>query len=63
MNENDWLKSIRIISKEGNVDIYMLSGGLNRPADDDVIKCVNSNRSQPNALLLLQVIPKPSEVG
>ena len=61
--EAKWLSCIHQVTESAKADIYIISGGLNRPVDEQLINCIKQNKSQPNAILLLTTFGGDADVA
>ena len=57
------LQCICNISEATKADIYVVSGNLSKPVDEDAINSVKANKSQPNAFLLLTTFGGDADVA
>lgn len=67
MNHNittdEIIKCVGEVSDESDSDIFLLSGGLNRPADDEVIYCIEKHKTRPNVMLILTTFGGEADVA
>ena len=61
--KKEWIACIQDVSNENNADIYVLSGGMNRWIDDNVIETVNLHKSKPKAFLILTTYGGDADVA
>ena len=61
--EQEWHDCIAGVSQNGSTDIYIVSGGLNTPVDDNVITAVERHKSRSNAFLLLTTFGGDADVA
>jgi len=61
--ELKWLSCIHQVTENAKSDIYIISGGLYKPVDEQLINCIKQNKSQPNVILLLTTFGGDADVA
>jgi hypothetical protein len=57
------LQCVRTISEATKADIYVISGNLYKPVDEDTLNSIKAHKSQPNAFLLLTTLGGDADVA
>jgi len=63
MSDLDWLRCIKDVSDANNADIYLISGGMNSPADKNLISIIKGNKKLENAMLILSTFGGDADVA
>lgn len=57
------IKCIRAVSDDSDSDIFLLSGGLYKPVDEDALYCIEENKTHSNVMLVLTTFGGDADVA
>lgn len=63
MAETAWEQCIKEVSEANDADMYMISGRFDSPVDNEVIDCLEKNKSKQNAFLILTTFGGDADVA